>query len=87
MGTILADIFLSDEAQNILKNKYVLMIGDSVIRSMYKDLVKFLQTNDHLNDQQLKVKVNILKFLIIELEKFIFNCSKRESFISSTTNL
>lgn len=62
MGTILADIFLSDEAQNILKNKYVLMIGDSVIRSMYKDLVKFLQTNDHLNDQQLKVKVNILKF-------------------------
>ena len=62
MGTILADIFLSDEAQNILRNKYVLMIGDSVIRSMYKDLVKFLQTNDHLNDQQLKVKVNILKF-------------------------
>jgi hypothetical protein len=61
MGTILADIFLSDEAQNILKNKYVLMIGDSVIRSMYKDLVKFLQTNNHLNDQQLKVKVNLLK--------------------------
>jgi hypothetical protein len=64
MGTILADIFLTDEAQKILKNKYVLMIGDSVIRSMYKDLVKFLQTNEHLNDQQLKVKVNRIEFAI-----------------------
>ncbi len=26
---------------------------------MYKDLVKLLQTNDHLTDQQLKLKVRI----------------------------
>ena len=38
-------IFSSEEAQKILKNKYILFIGDSVTRAMYKDLVKFLQTN------------------------------------------
>ena len=32
---------------------------------MYKDFVKLLQTNDHLTDQQLKVKVMFNFFLDI----------------------
>jgi hypothetical protein len=55
-NTFITDIFKSEEAQSILKNKYVLFIGDSVIRGMYKDLVKFLQTDQHLLDNQLKNK-------------------------------
>lgn len=53
---ILADVFKSSETQYILKNKYVLLIGDSVIRGMYKDLVKILQKDDYLLDSQLKNK-------------------------------
>lgn len=53
---VLADVFTSEECQKILKNKYVLLIGDSVIRGMYKDLVKFLQKDEHLCDYQLKNK-------------------------------
>lgn len=53
---ILADIFLTNESQKILKNKFILFIGDSVIRSMYKDMVKLLQKKEHLTDNQLKNK-------------------------------
>ena len=52
----------SDEVYLLLKNKYILFIGDSVTRAMYKDLVKFIQSNNHLTAEQLKVKVNINKF-------------------------
>jgi len=51
-----ADIFVSEDAQSLLKHKFVIFIGDSVIRGMYKDLVKLLQTNELLADQQLKTK-------------------------------
>jgi hypothetical protein len=51
-----ADLFMCNEVRTLLQNKYVLFIGDSVIRSMYKDLVKFLQTNNLLTDHELKVK-------------------------------
>ncbi|RNA00300.1 PC-esterase domain-containing 1A-like [Brachionus plicatilis] len=59
MTSILADIFTSKEAREILRNKFVLIIGDSVVRSCYKDLIKVLQTDAHLQDQQLKAKGEI----------------------------
>lgn len=52
-----ADIFLKNDAYQLLLNKYILFVGDSVIRGMYKDLVKLLQTNAYLDDHQLKQKV------------------------------
>jgi hypothetical protein len=52
-----ADIFLKHDAHQLLLNKYILFVGDSVIRGMYKDLVKLLQTNAYLDDNQLKQKV------------------------------
>jgi hypothetical protein len=51
-----ADLFLSEDARKVLENKYVLIIGDSVLRSMYKDLVKLVQTNNFLTDTELKLK-------------------------------
>ncbi|CAF0967960.1 unnamed protein product [Brachionus calyciflorus] len=56
MTAIEADIFTSREARDVLRNKFVLMIGDSVVRSCYKDLVKLLQSDSHLEDYQLKNK-------------------------------
>ncbi len=39
---------------------------------MYKDFVKLLQTNEHLTDQQLKIKVNIYQFYNRKKNKYIF---------------
>jgi hypothetical protein len=51
---------------------------------MYKDFVKLLQTNDHLTDQQLKVKVN--KYIQrLELSIFLnyFNTFKGEYYFEN----
>ncbi len=78
-NVIYADLFLNEDCQKILKNKYVLFLGDSgnfilqqkfklsiniifffylniVTRSIYKDLIKLLQSNEYLNDKDLKYK-------------------------------
>lgn len=77
----LENIFSTQEALEILKNRFIIFIGDSgisffvsfplqkqnqqlteliknlqVIRAMYKDLVKFLQSGDYLTEAQLKFK-------------------------------
>ncbi|OWF49533.1 PC-esterase domain-containing protein 1B-like [Mizuhopecten yessoensis] len=52
----MSDIFLSKDAYGILKNKFVVVIGSSVQRSIYKDLVMLLQKNSYLKDRQLRAK-------------------------------
>ncbi|XP_045685215.1 PC-esterase domain-containing protein 1B isoform X1 [Phyllostomus hastatus] len=44
------------EVQQLLHNKFVVILGDSVQRSVYKDLVLLLQKDDLLTYKQLKVK-------------------------------
>nr|XP_033809813.1 PC-esterase domain-containing protein 1A-like isoform X2 [Geotrypetes seraphini] len=48
--------FTAAEAQQLLHNKFVVILGDSIQRSVYKDLVTFLQKNDYLTSSQLKAK-------------------------------
>ncbi|XP_033757452.1 PC-esterase domain-containing protein 1B-like [Pecten maximus] len=52
----MSEIFLNKDAYAILKNKFVVVIGSSVQRSIYKDLVMLLQKNNYLNDRQLRAK-------------------------------
>ncbi|XP_023202402.1 LOW QUALITY PROTEIN: PC-esterase domain-containing protein 1A-like [Xiphophorus maculatus] len=44
------------QARQLLHNKFVVILGGSVQRSMYKDLVVLLQTDHHLTLSQLKSK-------------------------------
>ncbi|XP_063166507.1 uncharacterized protein LOC134502219 [Candoia aspera] len=55
---LLADIhcFTSKEAQQLLHNKFVVVVGDSNYRAIYKDLVYILQTDKVLTLSQLKQK-------------------------------
>ncbi|CAK6443529.1 unnamed protein product [Pipistrellus nathusii] len=47
---------LSSEVQQLLHNKFVVILGDSIQRSVYKDLVLLLQEDRLLTFDQLKVK-------------------------------
>ncbi|XP_022080751.1 PC-esterase domain-containing protein 1A-like [Acanthaster planci] len=49
-------IFLHEDVVNLLWNKFVVIIGDSIQRSIYKDLVSLLQTNTYLSENSLKKK-------------------------------
>uniref|UniRef100_H2YWH2 Family with sequence similarity 113 n=1 Tax=Ciona savignyi TaxID=51511 RepID=H2YWH2_CIOSA len=49
-------IFSSDHAQKLLHNKFIVIIGDSVQRSAYKDLVVLLQENRFIKDKELRTK-------------------------------
>ncbi|XP_072898072.1 PC-esterase domain-containing protein 1A isoform X1 [Hemitrygon akajei] len=48
--------FTSEEARILLRNKFVVVLGDSIQRTVYKDLVLFLQKSNHLTDEQLRTK-------------------------------
>ncbi|XP_051888659.1 uncharacterized protein fam113 [Pristis pectinata] len=48
--------FTSEEARLLLHNKFVVVLGDSIQRAVYKDLVLFLQTAGYLTDKQLRTK-------------------------------
>ncbi|XP_029450666.1 PC-esterase domain-containing protein 1A-like isoform X4 [Rhinatrema bivittatum] len=48
--------FTSEEAQQLFHNKFVVVLGDSIQRSVYKDLVVLLQKDDFLTTSQLKAK-------------------------------
>ncbi|XP_060103407.1 PC-esterase domain-containing protein 1A-like [Heteronotia binoei] len=48
--------FSSEHVQKLLHNKFVVILGDSIQRTIYKDLVRFLQDNGLLTEQELKVK-------------------------------
>jgi len=49
-------IFLPEDVRELLKGKTVIYIGDSVQRSMYKDLVLLFQDKRYLTDQELRAK-------------------------------
>ncbi|CAH0763066.1 unnamed protein product [Bemisia tabaci] len=53
----MADRFRSIDAQKLLAGKKVLLLGDSNIRSVYKDLVWFVQHNKLIPDSALKQKL------------------------------
>nr|XP_008121386.1 PREDICTED: PC-esterase domain-containing protein 1A [Anolis carolinensis]XP_008121387.1 PREDICTED: PC-esterase domain-containing protein 1A [Anolis carolinensis]XP_008121388.1 PREDICTED: PC-esterase domain-containing protein 1A [Anolis carolinensis]XP_016853962.1 PREDICTED: PC-esterase domain-containing protein 1A [Anolis carolinensis] len=48
--------FSSEEAQQLLSNKFVVILGDSNYRTIYKDFIKFLQTEETLMLPQLQGK-------------------------------
>ncbi|XP_044285462.1 PC-esterase domain-containing protein 1A-like isoform X2 [Varanus komodoensis] len=58
LGIPLGDIhdFSTQEVQQLLHNKFVVIMGDSNSRSIYKDLIYFLQTDEKLTLSQLKGK-------------------------------
>lgn len=51
-----AAVFLRHHARNLLRNKYILFIGDSVQRGAYKDLVALLQDGTLMSDEEKKAK-------------------------------
>ncbi|XP_041368103.1 PC-esterase domain-containing protein 1A-like [Gigantopelta aegis] len=52
----MAHIFLCKDVKKLLKNKLVVILGSSVQRAIYKDLVLLLQKNKYLTDKQLRMK-------------------------------
>ncbi|XP_078533333.1 PC-esterase domain-containing protein 1A-like [Lissotriton helveticus] len=50
------DAFSAEEAQQLFHNKFVAILGDSIQRSVYKDLVLLLQKDIYLSSSQLKSK-------------------------------
>ncbi|KAK3597756.1 hypothetical protein CHS0354_006115 [Potamilus streckersoni] len=52
----MADIFLKEDIYDLLLNKFVVIIGDSIQRAVYKDVVLLLQANKYLTDEQLRKK-------------------------------
>ncbi|XP_072177947.1 uncharacterized protein [Diadema setosum] len=49
-------LFLSEDTTKLLYNKFVVVIGDSIQRGIYKDLVALLQGNEYLSAKDLKAK-------------------------------
>lgn len=49
--------FHASEVQQLLHNKFVVILGDSIQRAVYKDLVLLLQKDTLLTASQLKAKV------------------------------
>ncbi|CAF2094957.1 unnamed protein product [Rotaria magnacalcarata] len=50
------DTLTPNDVRQLLDDKYVLILGDSVVRALYKDLVKFSHVGDFLSDEELRVK-------------------------------
>uniref|UniRef100_A0A8D0HU51 Family with sequence similarity 113 n=1 Tax=Sphenodon punctatus TaxID=8508 RepID=A0A8D0HU51_SPHPU len=48
--------FQAKEVQQLLHNKFVVILGDSIQRSVYKDLVTLLQKEDLTSSAQLRLK-------------------------------
>ncbi|XP_053107210.1 PC-esterase domain-containing protein 1B-like isoform X2 [Hemicordylus capensis] len=48
--------FVMKEVQQLLHNKFVAVLGDSIHRSVYKDMIYFLQHNELLTVKQLQFK-------------------------------
>jgi len=48
--------FLQDDVQKIFRNRFVVIIGDSIQRGIYKDLCLLLQENRQLKFHELKAK-------------------------------
>ncbi|XP_062601144.1 nuclear transcription factor Y subunit gamma-like [Saccostrea cucullata] len=53
---VTTDIFLKEDLHKLLKNRFIVVIGDSNQRAIYKDLVLLLQKNDYITSRQLRTK-------------------------------
>ncbi|CAF4740491.1 unnamed protein product [Rotaria sp. Silwood1] len=51
-----SDTLTSKDVRELLSNKYILILGDSVVRGLYKDLLKFSNVDDFLTEEELRVK-------------------------------
>lgn len=56
MYTAYTEIFLQKDVDMLLHNKFIVVIGDSIQRGTYKDLVLLLQKNKYLTEADLKKK-------------------------------
>lgn len=65
-------LLLSSEVRQLLHNKFVVILGDSVQRSVYKDLVLLLQKDCLLTSSQLMVKGE----LSFEQDKLVYGGQK-----------
>ncbi|XP_071988760.1 PC-esterase domain-containing protein 1A-like [Engystomops pustulosus] len=63
--------FRSAEVRQLLHNKFVVVLGDSIQRSVYKDLVKLLRTDDFLTEKQLEKRVSPKM-----LKCSVYNCTQ-----------
>lgn len=52
----MAEIFLQDDIASLLDNRFIVIIGDSIQRGVYKDVVLLLQRNRYLTDNDLRAK-------------------------------
>ena len=52
----MSDIFSQKDAQNLLEGKKIILIGDSILRSIYQDLLCLLETGEMTNELDLKKK-------------------------------
>ena len=52
----MGDIFTSKEAQELLGQKHVMILGDSNFRSIYKDTVSLLQSTGFMATTHAKAK-------------------------------
>ncbi|XP_059173121.1 PC-esterase domain-containing protein 1B-like [Physella acuta] len=50
------EVFLNCDVTQILRNKFVVIIGDSIQRGIYKDLVLLLQSDRYLTQKELRSK-------------------------------
>jgi len=50
------DILTSKDVKDLLCDKYILILGDSVVRGLYKDLIKFSNSDDLLSEEELRIK-------------------------------
>ena len=55
----MSDLFLCEDAKKLLLNKFVVILGDSIQRSLYKDLVSLLNDSAYVKDDQLRTKGEI----------------------------
>ncbi|XP_049864693.1 PC-esterase domain-containing protein 1A-like isoform X2 [Schistocerca gregaria] len=53
----MCDIFTRQDAMSLLQGKYILMLGDSNMRALYKDLIWLLETNTLIESHQLRTKM------------------------------
>ncbi|XP_045191184.2 PC-esterase domain-containing protein 1A-like [Mercenaria mercenaria] len=52
----MSEIFLQEDVLSLLDNRFIVIIGDSIQRGVYKDLVMLLQKNRYLADRDLRAK-------------------------------
>ncbi|CBY08399.1 unnamed protein product [Oikopleura dioica] len=56
-NTLESEIFFCEQARELLKDKYILIIGDSVQRCVYKDLIALLEDGCLMTESEKRSKM------------------------------